>query len=309
VGRLLARHFHERGDEVVVLTRHAQTGPWQNVVWTSTVLAPWAQELEGADVLINLTGRSVNCRYNHANRIAIMDSRVRTTEVLGRAVALCKRPPRVWLNASTATIYRHALDRDMDEYSGELGGDEPGVPETWRFSIDVARNWEKSFFDSPTPFTRKVALRSAMTMGPERGNVFDVLLRLVRLGLGGVAGSGEQYVSWIHEEDFVRAIDFLIEHEELDGAINVSSPCPIPNRDFMRDLRDAWGAQFGIDATNWMLEMGALVLRTETELILKSRRVVPRRLEEAGFEFEFAEWPLAAEDLVRRWRIARRIHF
>jgi uncharacterized protein (TIGR01777 family) len=244
----------------------------------------------------------VDCRYTQRNRDEIKYSRLAATQILGEAVAMCRRPPRLWLNASTATIYRHALDREMDEIDGELGGNEAGLADTWRFSIDVAKSWEHIFFDSPTPWTRKVALRSAMTMSPANGNVFTVLLRLVRAGLGGAAEPGTQFVSWIHEADFVRAIDFLIAREEIEGAVNLSSPNPLPNAEFMRDLREAWGADFGIDMPPWMLEIGAFFLRTETELILKSRRVVPRRLLEAGFEFEFPEWSEAARNLVVRRR-------
>jgi uncharacterized protein (TIGR01777 family) len=193
----------------------------------------------------------------------------------------------------------------MDEVSGELGGFEPDVPRSWRFSIDVATSWEQAFFEADTPHTRKIALRSAMTMSPDRSGIFDVLLRLVRCGLGGRAGSGEQFVSWIHYFDFVRAVDFLITHKELDGPVNVSSPNPVRNRDFMRVLRQAWGARVGLPATDLMLEIGAVFLRTETELILKSRRVVPSRLLSAGFEFRFRDWQGAAEDLVFRWREAR----
>ena len=293
IGRLLARHFHERGDEVVVLSREAVTAPWLVVVWNGRDLDLWAGELEGADVLINMAGRSVDCRYTPAHRAQIEWSRINSTEILGEAVGMCARPPRVWLNASTATIYRHALDREMDELDGELGAG---------FSVDVAKRWEQSFFVSHTPRTRKVALRSAMTMSPSPGSVFAVLLGLVRLGLGGAAGPGTQFVTWIHEDDFVRAIEFLIAREEMEGPVNVCSPYPLPNSEFMRLLRAAWGAEFGIDSMNWMLEVGAFFLRTETELILKSRRVVPGRLLEAGFEFEYPEWPAAAQDLVARWR-------
>jgi len=306
IGRLLTRHFYERGDDVAVLSRDALVEPWQTVVWNARDLDIWAGELEGADVLINLTGRSVDCRYTPTHRKEIKESRVLSTEILGEAVALCRRPPQVWLNASTATIYRHALDREMDEIDGELGGNEPGLPDTWRFSIDVAKSWENAFFHAQTPMTRKVALRSAMTMSPVDGNVFSVLLRLVRMGLGGAAGPGTQFMSWIHEEDFLRAVDFLIEHDDFEGPVNLASPFPIPNQEFMRDLREAWGADFGIDSARWMLEAGAFFLRTETELILKSRRVVPRRLLEAGFEFLFPDWPEAARNLLfakRRHRL------
>jgi uncharacterized protein (TIGR01777 family) len=208
----------------------------------------------------------------------------------------------LWINASTATIYRHSLDREMDEATGELGGGELGVPDTWRFSIEVASRWEKAFFAANTPRTRKIALRCAMVMSAEQGGTFDFLLRLVRFGLGGTCASGKQFVSWIHEDDFVRALDYLVEHEELEGPVNVASPNPLPNEDFMRVLRRSWGTQVGLPGAKWMLEMGAFFLRTETELILKSRRVVPGLLLTSGFEFQFPEWRRAAADLLQRWR-------
>jgi NAD dependent epimerase/dehydratase family enzyme len=206
------------------------------------------------------------------------------------------------VNASTATIYRHALDRPMNEADGELGGNEPGAPDTWNFSIDVAKAWEEAFFSSTTPLTRKVAVRSAMTFSPGRGGVFDVFLGLVRHGLGGMQGPGTQFVSWIHEADFVRAVELLIACERFDGVVNLASPNPLPNVDFMRALRDAWGIRIGIPTAGWMIETGTLLMRTESELVLKSRRVVPGRLLDAGFQFLFPEWPAAARDLVARWR-------
>jgi NAD dependent epimerase/dehydratase family enzyme len=211
----------------------------------------------------------------------------------------------VWLQAGTATIYAHRLDAANDEATGILGGAEPNAPDTWRFSIDVAESWERALNESLVPHTRKVVLRSAMTMSPDRGGVFDVLLGLVRWGLGGKAGRGRQYVSWIHDLDFVRAIDFLIQHEELTGPINLASPGPVPNAELMRSLRQAWGISIGLPATEWMLEVGTFFLRTETELVLKSRRVVPGRLLQAEFTFRFPDWAEAARDLCSRWRELR----
>ena len=286
---------------MVVFARGTIPGPWRVAPWDGVSLGPWVNEMEDADVVINLAGRTVNCRYNAANRRSILESRVQTTKLLGRAISQLGRPPRLWMNASTATIYRHALDRPMDESTGELGGHEPNAPSTWRFSIEVAQAWEESFFAASTQ-VRKVALRSAMIMSPDRGGIFDTLLRLVRFGLGGASGSGKQFVSWIHEADFVRAIEYLIIHDEIDGPVNIAAPEPLPNRIFMRALRQAWGISVGLPATKWMLEVGAVFLRTETELILKSRRVVPGRLLASGFGFEFPEWRSAAHDLVERWR-------
>jgi uncharacterized protein (TIGR01777 family) len=302
MGTLLARHFDEQGHQVVVIARSVQAAPWRVVEWDGATLGDWCSELERADLLINLAGRSVNCRYTPANRKAIKDSRVQSTLLLGRAIARLAHPPRVWMNASTATIYRHALDRAMDEETGEIGGNERDCPSSWRFSIDVATSWEEAFFSAVAPRTRKIALRSAMTMSPDRGGIFAELLRLVRLGLGGTAGSGDQYVSWIHEADFIRSIEFLMAHEQLEGPVNLAAPNPLPNRDFMRALRRAWGTRVGLPAPRPLLELGAVFLRTETELILKSRRVVPGRLLRAGFEFQFPEWPGATWDLVERWR-------
>jgi uncharacterized protein (TIGR01777 family) len=271
-------------------------------VWNGRDLGRWTEVIKGADVVINLAGRSVNCRYTPKNRREIMESRVLSTRAVGQAIAQAAKPPALWMNASTATIYRNSLDRPMDEATGELGGNEAGAPSIWRFSIDVATSWEAEFFSAATPHTRKIALRSAMTMSPDSGGIFETLLNLVRARLGGKAASGEQFVSWVHESDFVRAIDFLFAHEDLDGCVNVCSPCPLPNEDFMLALRQAWGTGIGLPAAKWMLEVGAIFLRTETELILKSRRVIPQRLLEAGFEFNFADWPQAAGDLVERWR-------
>lgn len=304
VGSLLAKYFHDRGHSVVVLARTTHLKPWREVAWDGEHLREWVRELEGADAVINLVGRSVNCRYNSFHRREILESRVKSTKLLGIAIAKVKKPPRVWLNASTATIYRHALDRAMDEVSGELGGHEADAPASWRFSMEVATRWEEAFFAANTPNTRKIALRSAMTMSPDHGGIFDTLLRLVRFGLGGPAAGGVQYMSWIHEDDFARAIEFLIGHEEISGAVNVAAPEPLPNRDFMQALRNAWGARIGLSAKQWMLRLGAVLLRTEPELILKSRRVIPGRLLAAGFQFRFPYWRVAAEDLVRRRRHA-----
>jgi uncharacterized protein (TIGR01777 family) len=309
VGTILARAFQSEGHEVVALSRAPAPAAgrrvdWRTVAWDAKTIGAWSNELDGADVVINLAGRSVNCRYTAANRRAIVDSRVDSTRIVGLAIAQCSRPPRVWLQSSTATIYADRYDAPNDEISGILGGSEPNVPETWRFSIEVATAWERALDEADTPRTRKVKLRSAITLSPDRGGIFDVLLGLVRRGLGGRSGSGKQFVSWIHHEDFVRAVKWLIEHDELDGAVNVASPNPLPNAEFMRALRQAWGTSIGLPASDWMLEIGTFFLRTETELVLKSRRVVPTRLLASGFTFTHPTWPEAARDLCDVWRAA-----
>ncbi len=274
-------------------------------MWDARTLGDWTAELEAADAVINLAGKNVNCRYGVANRRAIMQSRVDSTRVIGQAIAQARQPPRVWLQAGTATIYAHRYDAANTEATGILGGAEKDAPATWRFSIEVAKAWEREVERAgPLPQTRKVILRSAMTMSPDRGGVFDVLLRLVRFGLGGQAGDGRQFVSWIHEADFVRAVSWLIEQDNVSGPVNLAAPGPLPNAEFMRSLRESSGIRFGLPAPAWMLEIGAIFLRTETELVLKSRRVVPDRLTQQGFSFEFPEWPAAASDLCDRWRKA-----
>jgi uncharacterized protein (TIGR01777 family) len=301
VGTMLARAFHAEGHDIVVLSRHPTPRAWRVSVWDGATTGAWRRDIDGSDVVINLAGRSVNCRYSRTHRREILRSRVDSTRAVGEAIAGAARPPRVWLQASTATIYSHRYDRANDEHTGILGGDESAAPSSWRFSIDVARAWERAFDESITSGTRKVALRSAMTLSPDRGGVFDTLAALARHGLGGRASHGRQFMSWIHENDFVDAVRFLIARDDIDGAVNLASPNPLANEAFMRVLRAECGASFGLPVSRWMLEVGAMLMRTETELILKSRRVVPARLIEAGFEFRFAEWPAAARDLCRRW--------
>ncbi|HEU5117888.1 MAG TPA: DUF1731 domain-containing protein, partial [Isosphaeraceae bacterium] len=281
------------------------TGPVRTVLWDARSRSEWTAEIETTDVVINLAGRSVNCRYTPKNRAAILNSRVDSTRILAQAIAQAKNPPRVWLQSSTATIYAHRFDAPNDDLTGQLGGSEPDAPESWRFSIEVACAWEAAAQEVSLPRTRLVLLRSSMVMSPDSGGIFATLLRLVRLGLGGTAADGRQYVSWIHEIDFINAIYHLIQID-LSGPVNLSAPEPRTNADFMRILRNAWGRRFGLPANRLMLELGAFFLRTETELILKSRRVVPTRLLESGFLFSFPTWPEAADDLCRRMRTRSR---
>jgi uncharacterized protein len=305
VGTVIARAFHRDGHDVIVLSRRPAVRPWRVVPWDGATLGNWRREIDGCDVVINLSGRSVNCRYTAANREEILQSRVLSTRVVGEAIARAARRPRVWLQASTATIYAHRYDRPNDEHSGILGGRESNAPSSWRFSIDVARAWERAFEQAVTEGTRKVALRSAMTLSPDPGGVFDTFLGLVRRRLGGSAGHGRQFISWIHHEDFVAALRWLIDCDDIEGAVNVAAPNPLPNDEFMRVLRESWGVSFGLPVSKWMLEIGAVFMGTETELVLKSRRVVPARLLEHGFTFRFPDWRSAAPDLCRQWKAAR----
>jgi uncharacterized protein (TIGR01777 family) len=297
LGTALARRFAKLGDEVIVLTRTPQkrTDGATDILWDAKTVGEWAPPVNGADVVINLTGKSVDCRYTEKNRRAIIASRVDSTHAIAEAIARCANPPAVWLNASSATIYKHTFDRPADE-SGETGATAEAKDE---FSLEVIRQWEQALDEARTPNTRKIPLRITMVFGRESG-VFPVLRQLARFGLGGKLGSGKQFVSWIHEEDFCRAIEWLIERKDLSGPVNIAAPNPLPNAEMMRLVRRACGAPFGLPATEWMLEIGAFFLRTETELILKSRRVVPGKLLASGFQFHFSHLENALRDLEHR---------
>ncbi len=302
LGGVLDRALRADGHDVVVLTR-SPAGPRQ-VRWDGETLGAWSAVVDGADVVVNLAGRSVSCRYTPQNLAAMMHSRVRSAQLVGEAVALARRPPALWLQMSTATVYAHRFGAANDEHTGQLGGAEPGVPAYWAYSVEIARRWEAAQADADTPDTRRVALRTAMVMSPDRGGIFDVLSWLARTGLGGPVAGGRQYVSWIHHRDFTRAVRLLIDRHDITGPVNLAAPGPLPQRDLMRALRTAWRMPVGLPATRWLAEVGAFVLRWDTELLLKSRRVVPARLLAAGFRFDFPDWPGAAADLVAQRRSA-----
>lgn len=301
VGGVLRRALAAEGHDVVVLSRQERTlePGVRHVVWDGRTLGPWAAEVDGADAVVNLAGRTVSCRYTDRNLRQMMDSRVDSTRVVGEAIEGAARPPRVWLQMSTATVYADTRGPAHDEATGVIGGDEPDVPLYWEYSVRIARRWEAAQAEVDLPATRRVALRTAMVMSPDRGGVLDYLLRMARLGLGGPVAGGDQYVSWIHADDFVRAVQFLLARDDLDGPVNLAAPGPVPQRELMLALRHSWGRRPGLPATRWMAEIGAFALRTDTELLLKSRRVVPGRLLDAGFSFEHPTWDGAATDLVR----------
>ena len=294
LGQALAKRFCEGGREVIVLTRtpRVRVDNVKAFSWDGKQLGEWAKLVEGADAVINLTGRSVDCRYTAANRRDIVASRVDSTRVLGEAIARCAKPPRVWLNSSSATIYKHTFTTPMDE-AGEMGATPEAKDE---FSVEVIRKWEQALEQASTPATRKVALRITMVFGAA-GGVFPVLRRFARFGLGGRMGSGRQFVSWIHIADFLRTVEWLLAHDDFSGPVNLAAPNPVPNAEMMRFMREVVGVPFGLPATERMLEVGALLLRTESELILKSRRVVPGRLLVAGFQFQCPEMRAAMQAL------------
>lgn len=295
LGRYLARYYQRLGREVVCVARHRDgwSGDGMFLEWDGRTIGPWALALEGAERVINLAGRSVNCRYDARNQREIMESRVDSTRVIGEAIAACKVPPKLWMNSSTATLYRHAEDRPQDEWEGEPGEG---------FSVNVARAWEEAFFAAQVPgATRKVALRTGMVLAYEDGTVFEVLRHLTRRGLGGRMGHGRQLVSWIHMEDFIAAIEFIAAEPWRDGVYNLTAPEHPTNRELMKAFREQQGAPFGLPATRWMLEIGAQVMKTETELVLKSRWADPRRLREEGFRWRWPKLETALADLEGRY--------
>ncbi|MBD2869961.1 TIGR01777 family oxidoreductase [Paenibacillus arenilitoris] len=281
IGTYLEQGYKALGYEVIVVSRQPGHTGWDEP-------GKITEALEGAELLVNLAGKSVNCRYHRRNREAIVSSRTETTRILGDSVSACRKPPRLWINASTATIYRHADDRPMTETGGELGTG---------FSVEVAKAWEKAFFAYALPGTRQVALRLAIVLGD--GGVMTPYRHLVRFGLGGAQGSGGQRFSWIHVEDVFRIVRFLEQKDELSGVFNASSPDPVTNREFMRILRHALNRSIGLPAPRWMLEIGALAIRTETELILKSRWVLPERLTSEGYAFAYPGLDTALRAIVR----------
>jgi uncharacterized protein len=286
MGQVLAKHFAGKGDEVVVLTRSGNDtdGNIKYVRWDGGNLGDWIVELEGSDVLINLTGKSVNCRYNMRNRAEILRSRLSATQVLGKALRAINHPPELWINAASATIYRHAEDRPQDEYTGETGTG---------FSVNICKQWEATFFEQQVPGVRQVALRTAIVLGKE-GGVMPYYFNLAKFGLGGIQGDGNQYFSWIYEDDLTGIVDFLIKNKKYSGVFNASSPKPIHNRELMEVLRKEFHMPFGLPATKWMLAAGAVLLGTETELVLKSRWVLPARLLDAGYRFKVTDIKRAA---------------
>lgn len=290
LGTVLAAYYKMLADEVILLSRKPAPADdnIKTLVWDGQAEGEWTAALNGADLLVNLCGKNVNCRYTQQNRDEIVRSRVVPTALLGRVINMLAEPPKLWINLASATIYRHAEDHEQDEETGEIG---------YGFSIDVCKQWAQAFFNTATPATRKVALRLGIALG--RGeSVFPRLLNLVKLGMGGKQGDGEQYVSWIHEHDTARITEFLMDHAEVEGVINATAPGAVKNADLMRIIRKAYGVPFGLPAPQWLLEIGAVIIGTETELILKSRWVAPKRLLDAGFVFRFPKAEHAVHDIL-----------
>lgn len=290
LGTVLAQYYQSLAKEVIILSRKpaAAKGNIITLVWDGATAGEWVNALENADLLINLCGKNVNCRYTPQNKQEIISSRVVPTALLGKAIGGLSHPPKLWINVTSATIYRHAEDHAQDEATGEIG---------YGFSIDVCKQWEQTFFDTITPATRKVALRMGIVLGHNDG-VFPRLLNLVKLGMGGKQGDGEQYVAWVHEHDVARVTDWLMQHPDVDGIINCIALQAVKNHELMRIIRRAYGIPLGLPAPQWLLEIGAVVIGTETELILKSRWVAPQRLLDGGFQFQFPQAKHAIHDIL-----------
>jgi len=287
LGQVLENYFSKKGYQVKVLTRKPIKK--NHVYWNAKTLGDWSSILEKTDALINLTGKSVDCRYTAKNKKLILDSRVESTHILGKAINNCKNPPKVWINSSTATIYRHSLDKKMTEATGEIGND---------FSTNIAKSWEKAFNKNNNPITRKIILRTSIVLG-KKGGAFIPLKNLAKIGFGGKQGSGNQKISWIHEIDFARDVEFLLNDEKLHGIFNLSVPQPSDNKTLMMILRKTMNIPFGISHPVCLLKIGAFLIRTETELILKSRNVIPERLLNNAFNFKFTDLKIALSDLIK----------
>lgn len=290
LGQVLAKHYSGLAEEIIVLARKpkAKHDHIRTVVWDGKSEGTWAENLENADLLVNLCGKNVNCRYTAKNQKEIIDSRVIPTRLLNRVVERLVNPPKVWINITSATIYRHAEDHAQDEANGEIG---------YGFSIEVCKQWEASFFETSTPRTRKVALRMGIVLGNGDG-AFPRLMNLVKFGLGGQQGNGQQYVSWVHEQDAALSTEWILTDEDINGIVNCTAPNPVQNHDMMLQLRKAYDIGLGLPCPTWMLTMGAWLIGTETELILKSRWVTPNVLLESGYKFQYPTIDVATRDLV-----------
>lgn len=286
MGQHLHRAFVAEGVEVRTIGRSADA----DVRWGED-LRP---ALEGADAVLNLAGRSVSCRYTKRTADEIFRSRTSTTRQLAQAIGGCEHPPPVWLNASTGTIYRDARDRPQDEATGDIGSG---------FSVEVARAWERELFSPHLAGVRRVALRTSIVLG--HGGALNAIVDLARLGGGGHQGDGGQMFSWIHLHDVHRAVRHLIAHDEISGPVNLATPEPVTNRQLMRSVRAHFGGlgrRVGLPTPTWATELGGRVIRTEPELVLKSRWAHPGVLLGSGFTWRFAELDAALADIASRTR-------
>ena len=306
LGQLLVNSLLSEDHEIVVFSRSGTHSSQARLVpWDACTLGEWAREIDGADVVINLTGKSVKCLYTDKVLKILRDSRVNSTRVVGQAIKQAKKPPKVWIQMSTAAIYAHSFDTPNDEENGKIG-EEPHIPAVWKKIVHLVQDWEEALFSLSTDQTRKVVVRCGVVMGLKEGSAFDIFLKLSRWGLGGTIASGKQMVSWVHETDFVTAIKFLMQNNTIKGPVNICSPYPVPQKEFMRILREEVGVKFSLPAPRWMIELSSYLIGIDSELSLKSRYVIPKVLSDNKYLFQFPQWEEAAKDLVAKWKEIRK---
>jgi uncharacterized protein (TIGR01777 family) len=293
LGKALSSYYKDKVDKIIILSRTAkkQIDNIHYIRWDGKNTGAWVDELDGADILINLTGKNVNCRYTEQNKKEIFDSRTDSIQALAKAIILCHEVPKLWIQCASATIYRNAQDRPMTEKDGEIGAG---------FSVEVCKKWEQTFWEESKPFKniRKAVLRTSLVLSADDG-VLPRLRNLTRFGLGGQQGNGHQWVSWIHEQDVVNIVEWIATHPEMNGTYNCTAPFPIKNKAFMDVFRKSYGMPIGLPSPKWLLEIGAIIIGTETELILKSRWVLPDKLLKLGYQFQYPQLTQALENSIK----------
>ena len=302
IGRLLTESDLFKKHDLVVLSRgRGQSSQVRMVPWDGQTLGEWASEIDGADIVINLSGQSVKCLYTDKNLKTLKDSRIKSTQVIGQAIRQAKKPPHLWIQMSSAAIYKHRFDAPNDEETGHIG-ESPDIPVVWKNIVQLVQDWEEALYSSQTDHTRKIAIRSGIVMDLSPGGAFDIFLKLSRFGLGGTIAGGKQMVSWVHKSDFINAINFLIQNDTITGPVNMCSPQPLSQAEFMKILRETAGVKWGLPATKWMIELSSYFIGIDSELSLKSRYAIPKVLMDNKYSFLFPDWPSAAKDLYTQWK-------
>ncbi len=291
LGQSLSDHLVGKGYQVVMLSRSPTVNPGraQEEAWDGKTLGAWSRLLDGAEAVVNLAGKSVNCRYTPANRKEIIDSRIDSVRAIGEAISKCETPPRVWVQAGSLAIYGDTGDRICDESAPYGAG----------FPVETCVLWEQAFDEAQTPSTRKVLLRIGFALG-SGGGAMDPLMNLAKLFLGGTTGNGKQYISWLHVRDLNRMFEWAIERDHIEGVFNATGPTPVTNAEFMRELRRALHRPWSPPVPEWAVRVGARLMGTEAELALHGRRCLPKRFLDEGFVFEHPDLKPAFQELLAR---------